>query len=356
MRIIIFCQVSCHDRAGAANHSIPCLCGLDWNWTMASMARVSLGRFLLPLFPLSAPSSRSFAPCPSLCYTHLLSRGPGAPASMSSSPLCVADDQITRRWKPMCLYHTQGRCTMMGDASHLEKFNHDFLADLKANITTLNKLKPQNLDYLLVLDLEGKVEILEFPVLMIDAKSMDYVDSFHRFVRPTMMSEHRINEYIEGKYGKLGVERVWHDTAIPFKDVLQEFELWMQSHQLWEKERRGLLNRAAFVTCGNWDLKTKIPEQCKILKIKTPSYFMEWINLKDVYLNFYKRRATGMMTMLRQLEIPSLGSHHLGIDDAKNIARVLQRMLVDGAILQITAKRSLSSPGDVKFLFKDRVR
>lgn len=63
-----------------------------------------------------------------------------------------------------------------------------------------------------------------------------------------------------------------------------------------------------------------------------------------------------MITMLRQLEIPLLGSHHLGIDDAKNIARVLQRMLLDGAILQITAKRSLSSPGDVKFLFKDRVR
>lgn len=69
----------------------------------------------------------------------------------------------------------------MGDASHLEKFNHDFLADLKANVTTLNKLKPQNLDYLLVLDLEGKVEILEFPVLMINAKSMDFVDSFHRY-------------------------------------------------------------------------------------------------------------------------------------------------------------------------------
>ena len=32
-----------------------------------------------------------------------------------------------------------------------------------------------------------------------------YVD--HRFVRPTAMNEQRITEYIEGKYGKFGVDR-----------------------------------------------------------------------------------------------------------------------------------------------------
>lgn len=68
----------------------------------------------------------------------------------------------------------------MDDALHLAKFNHDFMVDLKANTRSLNKLRPQNLDYLLVLDLEGRVEILEFPVLMIDAKNMDFIDSFHR--------------------------------------------------------------------------------------------------------------------------------------------------------------------------------
>ena len=29
----------------------------------------------------------------------------------------------------------------------------------------------------------------------------------HRFVRPTAMNEQRITEYIEGKYGKFGVDR-----------------------------------------------------------------------------------------------------------------------------------------------------
>ncbi|TVU10695.1 hypothetical protein EJB05_44239, partial [Eragrostis curvula] len=283
-----------------------------------------------------------------------------------------------RTWKPTCLYYTQGKCTMMNDTLHLEKFNHNLMVDLPVKMSAREKVKGQKVDYFLILDLEGKVEILEFPVVMIDAQSMEFVDSFHRFVRPTAMSEQRIKEYIEGKYGKFGVDRqdyqqgidyqgvlakagskmcnvVWHDTAIPFKEVLQEFEDWMGNHNLWSKEQGGSLNSAAFVTCGNWDLKTKVPEQCRVSKMKLPTYFMEWINLKDIYLNFYNRRATGMMTMMRQLEMPIVGSHHLGIDDSKNIARVVQRMLADGAVIKITAKRQ-SSTSDVKFLFENRIR
>ncbi|OVA11100.1 Exonuclease [Macleaya cordata] len=278
-------------------------------------------------------------------------------SSSSSPPMTsVPTMTTTKRWrKPMCLYYTQGKCTMMDDPIHLQKFDHDCSSGLQVNATDLQNVSAQNLDYLLVLDLEGKVEILEFPVVMIDAKTLGFVDFFHRFVRPTKMSEKRVEEYIEGKYGKIGVDRVWHDTAISFEEVIQQFEIWMTHHRLWDRELGGALRRAAFVTCGNWDLKTKVPQQCKDSSMKLPPYFMEWINLKDIYLNFYKRRATGMMTMMKELDMPLVGSHHLGIDDTKNIARVLQRMLTDGAQMQITARRSSGSLDNVKFLFKNRI-
>ncbi|KAL2944417.1 hypothetical protein RDABS01_032764, partial [Bienertia sinuspersici] len=138
-------------------------------------------------------------------------------------------------WKPMCLYHTQGKCTLMNDSGHLEKFNHN--CTLEANISKSEKLLEQEVDYFLVLDLEGKIEILEFPVMMIDAKTMHVVDLFHRFVRPSKMSEKKIKEYIEGKYGKL---------AMSFTEVIQEFEAWICGHNLWEKELGGPLIRAAF--------------------------------------------------------------------------------------------------------------
>ncbi|KAI4321837.1 hypothetical protein MLD38_035170 [Melastoma candidum] len=259
------------------------------------------------------------------------------------------------RWRPMCLYHTQGKCTKVDDPIHMEQFNHDCKKDLRVCAAGVEYSGSQDMDYFLVLDLEGKVEILEYPVLIVDAKTLDVVDLFHRFVRPCQMSEQRINEYVEGKYGKLGVDRVWHDTAITFGDVIKQFEAWLSQNHLWNKELGGRLHRAAFVTCGNWDLKTKIPQQCKVSRIKLPPYFMEWINLKDVYLNFYHREARGMMSMMRQLNIQPLGSHHLGIDDTKNIARVLQRMLVDCAPMRITAWRNPRSPNSVQFAFEKRI-
>ncbi|MCD7468094.1 hypothetical protein HAX54_005892 [Datura stramonium] len=226
------------------------------------------------------------------------------------------------RWKPMCLYFTQGKCTKMDEPMHIDKFNHNCSLELMQHASGPKNSRQQELEYFLVLDLEGKVEILEFPVLLFDAKTMDVVDLFHRFVRPTKMHEERINQYIEGKYGKLGVDRVWHDTAIPFAEVIEQFEVWLGERQLWRNELGGCLNNAAFVTCGNWDLKTKVPQQCTVAGMKLPPYFMEWINLKDVFLNFYKRRAPGMLSMMRELQIPLLGSHHLGIDDTNNIARL----------------------------------
>jgi ERI1 exoribonuclease 3 len=60
-----------------------------------------------------------------------------------------------------------------------------------------------------------------------------------------------------------------------------------------------------------------------------------------------------MMTMMRELQMPIFGSHDLVIDDAKNIARVLQHMLSDGALMQITARRSSSASGNVMFTFKN---
>ncbi|CAI9088722.1 OLC1v1023141C1 [Oldenlandia corymbosa var. corymbosa] len=273
----------------------------------------------------------------------------------TSAPIQATPSRNYNRWKPLCLYYTQGRCTKVDDPLHIEKFNHNFGSGLGLDVSDSKKLRSQELDFFLVLDLEGKVEILEFPVLLLEAKTMSVIDIFHRFVRPSKMSEQRINQYIEGKYGKFGVDRVWHDTAIHFNEVILQFEEWLGKHQLWMKNPGGPLRRAAFVTCGNWDLKTKIPDQCTVSRMTLPPYFMEWINLKDIFLNFYNRRAPGMVSMMKELRIPLQGSHHLGIDDTKNIARVLQHMLLDGALMQISARRLPGSPGKVKFLFENRV-
>eukprot|EP01018_Ginkgo_biloba_P015749 Gb_20032 [translate_table: standard] len=75
----------------------------------------------------------------------------------------------------------------MDDPQHLEKFNHCYSSGLQVGSDDLKNLQPQQLDYFLVLDLEGMVEILEFPVVMIDARSLEFVDAFHRLWKLLMV-------------------------------------------------------------------------------------------------------------------------------------------------------------------------
>lgn len=67
-------------------------------------------------------------------------------------------------------------------------------------------------------------------------------------------------------------------------------------------------------------------------------------------------QAGGMLAMLKGLKIPQAGTHHVGLDDAHNITKVLQRMLSHGAIVDISAKRKASDPKSVKWMFRYRVK
>ena len=66
----------------------------------------------------------------------------------------------------------------MDDPMRLEKFNHNCSWDLKVDSSNLSGMCCQNFDFFLVLDLEGKVEIFEFPVVMIDVKTMEVAHFF----------------------------------------------------------------------------------------------------------------------------------------------------------------------------------
>jgi len=204
----------------------------------------------------------------------------------------------------------------------------------------------QPFDYYCVLDLEGKVEILELPVQLINSKTLGVESVFHKYIRPTKMEEKHVENYVRGKYGKMGLAEKWFETAIPFPDALKQLDEWLE-------ETGAKKYTFAFVTCGNWDIKTQIPKQCSICSIPIPSYFNQWVNLKDVYLNFYHHKALGMRSMLNGLRIKLEGTHHSGLDDTSNIVKVLLRMIQDGAEIKVSAQRL--NGGKVKYLFEDRI-
>lgn len=58
-----------------------------------------------------------------------------------------------------------------------------------------------------------------------------------------------------------------------------------------------------------------------------PSPLDCWVNVKKSFNKHYKRRKTsGMAAMLNILKLGLEGRHHSGIDDCKNIARIVERL------------------------------
>eukprot|EP00931_Biecheleriopsis_adriatica_P063642 TRINITY_DN38582_c0_g1_i1.p1 TRINITY_DN38582_c0_g1~~TRINITY_DN38582_c0_g1_i1.p1 ORF type:complete len:399 (+),score=85.03 TRINITY_DN38582_c0_g1_i1:19-1215(+) len=174
--------------------------------------------------------------------------------------------------------------------------------------------------YLLVLDLEGKDEIIEFPVILVDVAARRELGRFQRYVRPAKLF-HDCSPLTE------------MSPARPFSAVLEEFDDWLLS--LTGRRLQDLGNSdadMAFVTCGDWDCK-HVHTQCSISGIPTPPAFAQWVNIKLLYSTTYGGNFRGMKSMLSMLRLldasgdPKFGFHHNGMHDVENIGRCLLYLL-----------------------------
>ena len=116
----------------------------------------------------------------------------------------------------------------------------------------------------------------------------------------------------------IGITQSMVEGQPTFKEVLDQFHQWMDQNGLLDPN---LLSY--FVTCGDWDLKTMLPSQCAVLGLKVPGYFKQWINIKRTFTEAFGIRSGDLLMMLRYLGLQLEGRHHSGIDDCRNIARIL---------------------------------
>ena len=180
-------------------------------------------------------------------------------------------------------------------------------------------------DYFLVLDFEATCEdktkmkpqeIIEFPVLKVNAQTMTVESTFHTYVQPTA---HPVLTPFCTKLTGITQEMV--DGQPVLEEVLKEFHKWMSTS--------GLLDpgvNCCFVTCGDWDLKTMLPSQCKHFRLPIPHYFRRWVNVKRIFEAATGQKAKGMVGMLEYLGLQLEGRHHSWIDDSRNIARILAKL------------------------------
>lgn len=196
----------------------------------------------------------------------------------------------------------------------------------------------QKFDYFLILDFEATCdqersfkppEIIEFPTVVLNAKTLQKEGEFHYYVKPIVNP--KLTPFC---IDLTGIQQEWVDQGLLLPEVLQKYDEWLRKQGFIESTKK-----IAFVTCGDWDLLTMLTSECRRRKLKKPSYFNQWINIKKEFQRFYNFSGMlGMAGMLNKLKIELTGKHHSGIDDCRNITKIVIRMIQEGCILNITSQ------------------
>ena len=121
-----------------------------------------------------------------------------------------------------------------------------------------------------------------------------------------------------------------HSTVSPFctelttitQDLLdREGVSFEEAIEMLEKEYQP--DQYTWASYGQYDLNM-LKKQCAFRKISYPMG-SHHVNVKVLFAALFGlKKATGMNGALHLLNIPLEGTHHRGVDDAKNIAKILQ--------------------------------
>jgi inhibitor of KinA sporulation pathway (predicted exonuclease) len=184
--------------------------------------------------------------------------------------------------------------------------------------------------YLCVLDFEATCwkdqvkptqEIIEFPSVLYELtedNEVKFISEFAKYVRPIL--EPALSDFCTSLTG-ITQEQV--NQADTIEVVYKEHHEWLRTNTPEKAE-------IIIITCGAWDLKTMLPKEISNKKLPYYSTYKSYINIKDEFEYFYKVKAGGMVGMLNFLGLELEGRHHSGIDDTRNIAKIMLKLISDG--------------------------
>eukprot|EP00581_Thalassiosira_minuscula_P009952 CAMPEP_0183708932 /NCGR_PEP_ID=MMETSP0737-20130205/5088_1 /TAXON_ID=385413 /ORGANISM="Thalassiosira miniscula, Strain CCMP1093" /LENGTH=256 /DNA_ID=CAMNT_0025936895 /DNA_START=213 /DNA_END=984 /DNA_ORIENTATION=- len=187
-------------------------------------------------------------------------------------------------------------------------------------------------DYLCILDFEATCndtkpapkpqEIIEFPTLLLNVRTGVIEREFHYYIKPdvhptltefctelTGITQDTVNGGISLREA-LDLHQRWIDDNIANRDNLNA------EGDETKETTTTTAHRPTFtyITCGDWDLKTCLPNQLAYHNEPTPSIFRRWLNIKREYQNFYEtKKPKGMVGMLRGLNMELEGDTIRGL-------------------------------------------
>ena len=173
-------------------------------------------------------------------------------------------------------------------------------------------------DYYLIIDLEAtcsddnsiprrRMEIIEIGAVLLDSKNLQIKDEYQSFIQPILHP--RLTTFC---MSLTSISQQDIDTAASFANAIQDFQAWFYPY-------------GSFLFCswGDYD-KNQFAQDCRLHNVGYP-FPSGHLNLKKEFsLAIGSRKKLGMTEALKKLGLELKGTHHRGIDDARNIARIVQ--------------------------------
>jgi inhibitor of KinA sporulation pathway (predicted exonuclease) len=176
---------------------------------------------------------------------------------------------------------------------------------------------------LLIIDLEStcfirgqepknfKSEIIEIGAVVLDTTTFTILEEYQCLVKPVLFS--KLSDFCKS-LTTISQEEV--ESGISIQQAMSEVESLFKRHN------------AVFSSWGKYD-KNQFKRVCETFRLNYP-FDYHHISLKHDHGDFYKKRPMGMDGALSMHGLTLTGTHHRGLDDAKNIAKIAEVMIKDG--------------------------
>jgi len=178
------------------------------------------------------------------------------------------------------------------------------------------------------------------------ASHLEVVAEFRSFVKPSWRPG--LSKFCTEL---TGITQDQVDAAPDFSAVLRSFRAFLVEHKLIEKNGKRRL-RFCWCSDGPFDIRDFVVKQCFISQIPFPDWMTgDVLNVRALVMDHTSGRHTsrtqpqhGPFTRIVTLNIPGqllalglppfLGRQHSGIDDTRNLARIMKQLALEGVRLQ----------------------
>ena len=219
------------------------------------------------------------------------------------------------------------------DSTSSRPFSHYCVIDFEATCLDKKDIYPQ--------------EIIEFPAVFINASTLEVVSEFHSYVRP--LHHPILSDFCTSL---TGITQEIVNSAPDFSTVYMNFcDFMSQFRTQYRRENNDEEINILFSSCGDWDFQTMLIKQCTLSGLVVPPPMTQWMNVKALFAQAEtsrekrhekgekrKKARLGMVGMMSELGLELVGRHHSGIDDTRNIARIVVELVRNrGAMPSITS-------------------